>query len=199
LSAIFVLASKSKARADMLRAAGVMVDIVPADIDERAVEAPAVARGAGPAEIARLLSVAKAQAVAALRPEAVVIGSDQTLALAQHRFSKPRHREEAAEQLRLLRGHTHILASGAALVHGDRLLWSGVDDVRVTMRAFSDVFLNAYLDRVGDAVTTTVGGYQIESLGVQLFDKIEGDYFSVLGLPLLGVLRALRDLGYLEA
>jgi septum formation protein len=193
-----ILASKSVFRQKMLADAGVAVEAVPADIDERAVEAPAMARGADGAQVARLLSEAKALAVSRLRPEALVIGSDQTLALGPRRFSKPRDRAEAAAHLSALRGRAHTLASGAALARGGAVLWSDVAEVHLTMRDFSDAFLDSYLDRMGAAVTTTVGGYQLEGLGVQLFERVDGDYFTVLGLPLLKLLDALRAQGVLE-
>lgn len=193
-----VLASKSVTRAHMLEQAGIAVEVVPATIDEREVEAPAMASGATPADVARLLSVAKAADVSARMPGRIVIGSDQTLALGQLRFSKPKSRDQAAEQLRALRGRSHVLASGAALVWNGQTVWSAVAEARLAMRPFSDEFLDSYLDRAGPLVSTTVGGYQLEGLGVQLFEAVEGDYFTVLGLPLLKVLAALRTLGLLE-
>jgi septum formation protein len=194
-----VLASKSVFRLKMLVDAGVLAEAHPADIDERAVEAPAMARGASGAEVARLLSEAKALAVSHVKPDALVIGSDQTLALGERRFSKPRDRAEAVAHLKALRGRVHTLASGAALARGGVVLWSDVAEVKLAMRDFSDAFLESYLDRVGSVVTSTVGGYQLESLGVQLFERVDGDYFTVLGLPLLLLLGALRREGVLEA
>lgn len=194
-----VLASKSATRVAMLQAAGLAFTTDPATIDERATEAPAVARGASPAEVAVLLSEAKALDVSRRHPGALVIGSDQTLALGQRRFSKPVDQASAREQLTALRGRTHHLASGAALVRDGRLLWSGYRTVAMHMRDVSDAFLDTYLDRMGAAVTTTVGGYQLEGLGAQLFESVEGDTFTVLGLPLLPLLQALRDHGALAA
>lgn len=194
-----ILASKSAIRASLLTAAGLELDLVPADIDERAVEAPALALGASPGDVAELLAVAKARAVAALHPGRLVIGADQTLALGTRRFSKPRTRAEARAHLEALAGRTHTLTSGAALVEDGAVLWSGVQGVDLTMRPLSADFLESYLDRLGETVFTTVGGYQLEGLGVQLFQAIEGDYFAVLGLPLLPLLAALRTRGVLEA
>jgi septum formation protein len=194
-----ILASKSPIRASMLRAAGLDVEIRPADVDERAVEAPAVARGETPAAVARLLAEAKALAASGAAPGRLVVGADQTLGCDGQRFTKPVDRATAAAQLRALRGRTHSLASGAALVRDGALLWSGVGEARLTMRDFSDAFLDDYLDRLGPAVTTTVGGYQLEGLGVQLFARVEGDHFTILGLPLLALLDALRAHGALRA
>jgi len=194
-----ILASKSIFRAKLLEAAGIEVDIVPAGIDERVVEAPALAQGASPAEVARLLAVAKATDVSARRPGRLVLGSDQTLALGRRRFSKPEGRDRAREQLTALRGRTHTLASGAALVRDGSVIWSSVEEAHLTMRGFSDGFLESYLDRMGETVRSTVGGYQLEGIGVQLFARIEGDYFTILGLPLLAVLEALRAHGELAA
>lgn len=192
-----ILASKSEARARLLRAAGLAITTEPADLDERAVEAPAVRRGATPAEVARLLAEAKALAVSRTRAGRLVIGADQTLALGGERFSKPKDRADAASQLAALRGRTHVLASGTALARDGSILWSDVSEARLTMRAFSDAFLGDYLERMGDLAMTTVGGYQLEGLGVQLFERIDGDYFTILGLALLPLLDSLRAQGAL--
>ena len=189
----FILASKSAIRAKMLSDAGLAIEIVPSTIDERAIEAPAMARGASPAAIAALLACEKARDVSQHRPGRIIIGADQTLALGQRRFSKPLDRAAAREQLCALRGATHTLASAAALARDGELLWQGVDEVRLTMRHFSDAYLDTYLDAMGAGVTATVGGYQLEGLGIQLFSAIDGDYFTILGLPLLKLLAALRD------
>jgi septum formation protein len=194
-----ILASGSAIRAKLIESAGLSVQIRVPGLDERAVERPAVERGAGPAEVARLLAEAKALAVSRDVPDRIVIGADQTMALGARRFSKPTDIDAAREQLRLLRGTTHELSSAAAVARGDTVLWSGHETARLTMRAFSDAFLDSYLNRMGNAVTSTVGGYQLEGLGVQLFETIEGDYFTILGLPLLALLEALRRNGVLPA
>lgn len=194
-----ILASGSAIRAKLIESAGLSVQIRVPGLDERAVERPAMERGAGPAEVARLLAEAKALAVSRTVPDRIVIGADQTMALGERRFSKPADIDAAREQLRLLRGKTHALSSAAAVTRGDTVLWSGHETARLTMRAFSDAFLDGYLDRMGSAVTSTVGGYQLEGLGVQLFESIEGDYFTILGLPLLALLEALRRHGVLAA
>jgi septum formation protein len=185
-----VLASRSAARAALLAAAGIAVEVLPADIDERGVEAKAAAQDAVAA--AALLAREKARAVAAQRPGRLVLGADQTLALGARRFSKPADRAAAAEQLHALRGKTHALHSALALTRDGEVLFEHADTAQLTMRSFSDKFLAQYLDAAGDAVTASVGGYQLEKPGIQLFERVEGDYFTILGLPLLPLLNFLR-------
>jgi septum formation protein len=186
-----VLASKSDIRGKILAAAGLRFEIRPATIDERAVEAKTGVTDAAAA--ARLLARAKAEAIAATRPGHLVLGADQTLARGNMRFSKPANRAGAAEQLRALRGRTHELHSALALVRDGAVLFDCVDSARLTMRDFSDRFLDEYLDMAGGAALSSVGGYQLEGIGVQLFERIEGDYFTILGLPLLPLLAYLRQ------
>src|SRR5215213_5447253 len=185
-----VLASRSVARAALLTGAGIAIEVLPADIDERAVEAKAAAQDAGAA--AALLAREKARAVAALRPGRLVLGADQTLALGVSRFSKPADRAAAAEQLRALRGKSHELHSAVAVMRDGELLFEHTETARLTMRNFSDEFLQQYLDLADDAVTTSVGAYQLEKPGIQLFERVDGDYFTILGLPLLPLLAFLR-------
>lgn len=188
-----VLASKSDVRGKMLAAAGLRFEIRPAQIDERAAEAEAEAGGGDAAAIARLLARAKATAVARTLPGRMVLGADQTLARGQKRFSKPASRAEAAEQLRTLRGRTHELHSAVALVRDGEVLFDCVDSARLTMRNISDRFLEDYLDMAGGAALSSVGAYQLEGLGIHLFDKVDGDFFTILGLPLLPLLAYLRQ------
>jgi septum formation protein len=190
-----VLASKSAARRALLEAAGIPVEIVPADIDERAVEARAGLEDAG--TVAALLAREKAKAVAGKHPDGLVLGADQTLALRERRFSKAPDRAAAREQLMALRGQTHTLHSAVAVVAAGAVVFEHVDAAHLTMRAFSDGFLDRYLDAVGDAATASVGGYQLEGLGLQLFERVEGDHFTVLGLPLWPLLDWLRRAGHL--
>lgn len=192
-----VLASKSTARRALLEAAGVAVRVRPAAINERALEAQAGPRN--PSEAAALLARAKATAVAAAHPGLFVLGADQTLALGERRFSKAADRDGARAQLLALRGKTHTLHSAIAVARGNEVLFEHVDNARLTMRDFSDAFLDRYIETVGDAVTASVGGYQLEGPGIQLFDRVEGDYSTILGLPLLPLLRWLRSQGLLAA
>ncbi len=190
-----VLASGSRIRQMLLAAAGVAVEVRPANLDERAIESGAAV--ASPSAIAALLARAKAGAVATLNPGRLTLGADQTLALGAERFAKPADRAAAGQQLRALSGRSHELHSAIAFVQDEKILFEHVGVARLTMRALSDRFLDSYLDAVGNAATTGVGGYQIEGLGIQLFERIEGDYFTVLGLPLLAALEFMRQHGCL--
>jgi septum formation protein len=189
-----VLASKSDVRGKILAAAGLRFEIRPAHIDERAVEAKAGPRDAAAA--ARLLAREKANTVAAMQPGRLVLGADQTLARGNKRFSKPANRAEAAAQLRDLRGRTHELNSALALLGDGELLFDCVDTAQLTMRDFSDAFLDDYLDMAGTSALASVGAYQVEGIGVHLFERVEGDYFTILGLPLLPLLAFLREKGF---
>jgi septum formation protein len=190
-----VLASRSVARRTLLQAAGIEVELKPADLDERSVEANAVSQE--PAAIAAFLAREKAATVAALCPGRLVLGADQTLALGARRFSKPVDRASARAQLAALCGRTHELHSAIAFVQDATVLLEHVDTARLTMRSFSQHFLDHYLDHVGIAATASVGAYQIESPAIQLFEHIDGDYFTILGLPLLPALDFLRRRGCL--
>ena len=191
-----VLASRSAPRRAMLEAAGLPVEISLPDLDERAVEA--AAGPLGPAEAAMLLAREKARAVARQKPGRLVIGADQTLALGNRLFSKPAGRAQAAEQLRLLAGGTHELHSAVAVARDGKLVFADVSIARMTMRRLDLAEIEAYLDQAGEAVTTSVGAYQLEGLGVHLFERIEGDHFTILGLPLLPLLAFLRGEGLLD-
>jgi septum formation protein len=192
-----ILASKSASRRAMLDAAGVGYMSVPADIDERAVEAGLV--DAAPAEVAEALSVAKAAAVAARHPGALVLGSDSLVVCEGRRFDKPASREEAAEHLRFFSGRVMELHSAAALVRDSGCEWSHTSLARLHVRELSDDFIAHYLDLEWPAIGHTVGAFRIEGPGVQLFSAIEGDQFTVLGMPLLPLLGALREAGVLRA
>ncbi len=191
-----ILASQSEVRRRILAAAGLPVEVRPAGIDERGIEARSNARG--PADVARVLAGAKAHTVAAQMPARLVLGADQTLALGEQRFSKPVDRAAAREQMRALSGKTHRLYSAITLVRDGRVLFEHVDTEELTMRALSDTFIDTYLDAVGDGALASVGGYQIESVGIHLFEKISGDYYAILGLPLLPLLDFLRKEGAVE-
>ena len=186
-----VLASQSRARQTLLANAGIDFEAVPADIDERGVQQ---ASGlSAPGDIAALLARRKALAVAARQPGRVVVGADQTLARGARLFVKPAGRAQAAEQLRALAGGSHELHSAVAVARDGEILFEGISVARMTMRQLGEPDIVAYLDEAGAAVTTSVGGYQLEGLGVHLFERIEGDHFTILGLPLLPLLAFLRS------
>jgi septum formation protein len=186
-----ILASKSLARRNMLSAAGIPIEIIAGSIDERAVERT-LGVDRHPDELAMLLSWEKASVVSHNHASRLVIGADQILALGAHRFNKPSNRDEARVQLLELRGKTHQLHSAVTLVQDGQVLFKFVDTARLTMRNFSNAFLDDYIDAAGTAVTESVGAYQLEKLGIHLFDKVEGDYFTILGMPLLPLLDFLR-------
>lgn len=192
-----VLASKSRSRSTLLADAGLVFVTEPSNVDERAVEEPLLAAGADPGAIALHLAEAKALDVATRRPTDLVLGCDQTLGLGNERFIKPESPAQARRHLERLRGRTHELHSALVLAIGDTVIWRHVSVAHMTMRLFSDAFLDDYLDRVGDAVLTSVGCYQLEGLGIGLFEAIDGDYFTILGLPLLPLLAELRAQGRL--
>lgn len=192
-----VLASKSASRRAMLDAAGVAYESVPAEVDERALEADLAA--SDPATIALALAEAKALDVARARPGRLVLGSDSLVSVAGKRFDKPGSRDDAAQHLRQFSGRAMDLHSGAALARDGAIIWRGSDMARLQVRALSDGFIESYLDAEWPAIAGCVGCFRIEARGVQLFDAIEGDQFTVLGMPLLRVLGALRDLGEMPA
>jgi septum formation protein len=192
-----VLASKSMVRRAVLEAAGVPVEIDGVDIDERGIEQRSGLTD--PGAVAKLLAREKARAVSTKKPDRIVLGADQTLALGERRFSKAASRAAAREQLRALRGKTHALHSAVAVLRGGALLFEHVAVARLTMRTFSDAFLEGYLDVVGGAATASVGGYQLEGVGAQLFERVDGDHFTVLGMPLLPLLDWLRGESLLES
>lgn len=190
-----ILASKSAARRAMLEGAGVPFSIQVADVDEDAVKAghdPADAVGLA-VELARV----KALAVSRHDPEAWVLGADQTLAFAGGLVSKAPTMDAARARLAGMRGQAHQLHSGAALARNGQVVWSGVDTASMRMRDFSTGFLDAYLAAEGEALLASVGSYRLEGMGSQLFEAVEGDYFTVLGLPLWAVLSELRRAGVL--
>jgi septum formation protein len=186
------LASGSAARRRLLEAAGVTFEVEVPRVDEEAAKASLRAEGVKPRDQALALSELKALSVSHGR-DGLVIGADQMLALEGEVFDKPKTAAEGREHLMRLRGHTHELITAVVIARGGAIVWRHVDTPRLTMRVFSDVFLDAYLSRAGDKVLTSVGAYQLEGLGAQLFERVEGDYFSVLGLPLLPLLAFLRE------
>lgn len=187
---MLILASNSAARKALLTGAGLDFESSPAPIDERAEEA--VALGKAPADVARHLAEAKALAVSRLRPTDVVIGADQTLSLDGAIFHKPADMAAARDQLTRLRGRTHRLSCGVALARNGVVLWSLAVEAGLTVRAVSDVERDAILAEEGEAALGSVGAYRLEGPSVRLFERIDGDYFTILGLPLLPLLAALR-------
>ena len=190
-----ILASKSSSRRAMLDAAGIDYEAIPANIDERAIEVGLA--GASPPEIAEALSVAKAAALAKFHPNRLVLGSDSLVVVDGKRFDKPTSRENAAEHLRFFSGKPLELHSAAALVRGDTCVWSAPSAALLHVRELSDTFIEHYLAHEWPEVGFTVGVFRIEAMGVQLFERIEGDQFTILGMPLLPLLEALRDEGVL--
>lgn len=193
-----VLASGSRTRAEMLERAGVRVTLAPAAVDEEEIKLAARRQGVGVDEVAEALAELKAQRVTRRHPGALVIGADQMLECDGRWFDKPTGRDAAREQLKDLRGRTHRLVSCAVVVRDGERLWHQLDRARLTMRPFSDAFLERYLIGAGDGVLHSVGAYQLEGLGAQLFQRVDGDFFTILGLPLLPLLGFLRVHGVLE-
>ncbi len=189
-----ILASKSEVRRGLLVAAGIPVVVDPSGLDERSVETSKADVGAGPEAIALLLAREKALAVARRRA-GFVLGADQILALGPRRFSKPASLAAAREQLAALAGKTHALHSAVAVADGHKIVFETVGTARLTMRPLSKDFLDSYLADAGERVIASVGAYQLESLGVHLFERIEGDHFTILGLPLLPLLAFFRKAG----
>ncbi len=193
-----ILASGSPFRKAMLVDAGLDVEAVPAKIDERAVEAPLQDSGVSPEDVAAILAEAKAVEVSERRPGALVLGCDQTLSLGDRLFHKPADMEGARRHLLALSGKAHQLNSAAVLVRDGAVLWRHVGIANLTMRQLDPAFIGRHLAKVGDKALSSVGAYQIEGAGIQLFEKIEGDHFTIVGLPLLPLLSELRRLGAID-
>lgn len=195
---ILILASQSSARHAMLTAAGVPFEAVAANIDEESLRDALQARAAPPRDIADALAETKALKLSRRHPQALVLGSDQLLVTAENTLlDKPGTRARAADQLRSLSGQTHQLISAAAIAQGGEIVWRKVDTARLTMRPLSDPFIETYLDAEADHIIHCVGAYRIEARGAQLFTRIQGDHFTIQGLPLLPVLDFLRLRGVL--
>ncbi|EGY02607.1 Nucleotide-binding protein implicated in inhibition of septum formation [Nitrospirillum viridazoti Y2] len=194
-----VLASGSQTRLSLLRGAGLEVVAHRPGVDEEEVKLSCKAGGLTVEETAEALAELKASRVAAKVPAAYVIGADQMLECEGRWFDKPEDRAGAAEQLRALSGRTHRLVTTAVLFHNNSRVWHQTDQAKLTMRTLSDDFIERYLDAAGDAVLTSVGGYQLEALGAQLFTRVAGDHFTILGLPLLPLLGFLRVRGVLPS
>jgi septum formation protein len=193
-----ILASGSPFRKALLVNAGVAVEAVPAAVDERALEAPLQNSGVSPEDVALVLAEAKATEVSERKPGALVLGCDQTLSLGDEVFHKPADMEGARRHLLALSGKTHQLNSAVVLARDGEVLWRHVGIASLTMRRLDPAFIGRHLARVGAKALASVGAYQIEGEGIQLFERIEGDYFTIVGLPLLPVLAELRDLGAID-
>ena len=192
-----VLTSKSASRRALLEAARIPVETVSVEVDERALEAQAARRGAGPVAVAMELARAKALAGSAKAPGRLIIGADQTLALEDEAFHKPANRAAARAQLMRLAGNRHALHSALAVSMDGEILFATVQSAHLTMRPLDGLIIDAYLDAAGEAVLSSVGGYQLEGVGIHLFETVEGDHAVILGLPLLPLLGFLRDHGAL--
>ncbi len=191
-----VLASSSPFRRMLLQNAGLTFESHAADIDEREIEASE--DSAGPEAVAGILARAKAQDVSRHFPDALVIGSDQMMSLGDRVYHKARNRHEARENLMSLSGRTHRLNSAVAVVRNGNVVWEHIAYAELTARELTGEFVDRYLDRIGDKAFSSVGGYQMEGEGIHLFSAIEGDYFTILGLPMLPLLEELRRLGEID-
>ncbi len=198
MAATIILASGSPFRRKLLENAGIPFTAVRPEIDERAAEAPLKSSGATPEEVAQILAEAKAMDVAGRHEGAIVIGSDQTLSLGGEIFHKPKDMEEARRHLLALSGRTHQLNSALAIMRSGETLWRHVDVASLTMRKLEPAFIGRHLAKVGDKALASVGAYQIEGEGIQLFERIEGSYFTIVGLPMLPLLAKLRELGAID-
>lgn len=193
-----ILASKSSHRQELLKNAGVKFTAMSADIDEREIETPLLKAGMGGDDVAEVLAIAKASEVSKGRTDAYVIGCDQTLSFEGALLHKVKNMEEAMQRLLALSGKKHQLNAAVSLVRNGEVLWSHVEIATINFRKLDPGFIGRHLSDAGETVLSSVGAYQIEGLGVQLFEKVEGDYFSIIGLPILPLLAELRKLGLVE-
>lgn len=193
-----VLASGSRIRAELMRNAGLNFETDPSDVDERAVEQPLLEANFPPEDLASVLAEAKANDVSGRRPSDLVVGADQILAFEGERRTKPEDMEAARRQLLAFSGKVHELHSSVVISRNGEAIWRNVSTARLKMRELSPAYVGRYLANAGDSVLSSVGAYQLEGLGVQLFAKIDGDYFTILGLPMLPLLAELRTLGVIE-
>jgi len=198
MTAPLILASSSPFRQMLMKNAGLHFQAVAADIDERAIEAPLERDGAGPDAVALVLAKAKAKEVSDRFAGSLVIGSDQTMSLGEQVFHKPKTMADAENHLYTLSGKTHRLNSAIALARNGDIIWEHVSHAELTMRKLSFDFIHRHLSRVGDKALSSVGAYQLEAEGIQLFSKIDGDYFTIVGLPMLPLLQQLRELGVID-
>jgi septum formation protein len=193
-----ILASASQARRSVLANAGLSFEVVPATLDERAAEKPLIDAGAASEDIAAALAMAKAVSVSEAHAGDLVIGADTVIELDGVRLNKPENMEAARLQLLKLSGKTHLIHSAVACARDGEVAWHHVETAALTMRKLTPVFIGRYLAAAGEEITKSVGCYQLEGRGVQLFERVEGDFFTILGLPLLPLLSFLRSEGILE-
>ncbi|NRQ16255.1 Maf-like protein [Ensifer sesbaniae] len=199
MNPLLVLASASRFRRALLENAGLVFEAKAAKIDERALEKPLEEAGVAPETVALALAEAKARDVIRHFDDALVIGSDQTMSLGARVYHKPKDMAEAAQHLLSLSGKTHRLNSAIVLLRGEEVVWRHVSSAHMTVRPLTADFVRRHLERVGEKALSSVGAYQLEGEGIQLFEKIEGDYFTILGLPMLPLLAKLRELGTIDA
>ncbi|MBB6485659.1 Maf-like protein [Rhizobium lusitanum] len=193
-----ILASSSPFRRMLMENAGLHFQPVAANIDERAIEAPLEKNGASPDAVALVLAKAKAKEVSDRFPNSLIIGSDQTMSLGNQVFHKPKSMADAENHLKTLSGKTHRLNSAMSLARNGDIIWEHVSHANLTMRSLSSDFIHRHLNRVGEKALSSVGAYQLEGEGIQLFSKIDGDYFTIIGLPMLPLLEKLRELGTID-
>ena len=193
-----ILASKSKHRQELLKNAGVKFSAQAADIDEREIETPLIQAGLGGEDIAEILAIAKATEISKTDKDAYIIGCDQTLSLEGELLHKVKNMEEAQRRLLALSGKKHQLNAAVSLVKNSEVIWSHIEVATITFRKLDPGFIGRHLSDAGEKILSSVGAYQIEGLGVQLFEKVEGDYFSIIGLPVLPLLSELRKLDLVE-
>lgn len=198
MTAPLILASSSPFRRMLMQNAGLAFECVPANVDERALEAPLEGGGASPDTVALVLAKAKAKEVSARSSGSLVIGCDQTMSLGDRVFHKPRDRQAAEDHLRALSGKTHRLNSAVVLARNGDILWEHISHAELTMRDLSADFIHRHVLRVGDKALASVGAYQLEGEGIQLFSAINGDYFTIIGLPMLPLLQQLREMGAID-
>lgn len=198
MSSHIILASQSIHRRQLMDNAGLVFTCQPAEIDERAIELALEGTGATPKELALILASAKALDVSQKNPEAYVIGSDQTLSLGDELFHKPADMEAARRTLLKLSGQTHTLNSAISITKNGETIWQHVSVADLTMRDLTPQYIGRHLAQAGDDVLSSVGAYQLEKIGVRLFEKIEGDFFTIVGLPMLPLLQRLRELEIIE-
>ncbi len=195
---MLILASKSASRQKLLQSAEVDFEVRPSQLDEASIKLDMLGRSCTHMEIAETLAIQKAMLVAECFPAATIIGADQVLECDGELFDKAKTKDEAAEHLRFFRGKPHYLITSLAIIQNRKAVWTHTSIPKLTMRGFSDDFLSNYLENAGAALTSSVGAYFLEDIGIKLFSKIEGDYHAILGLPMVPLLEKLRELNVID-